>query len=65
MPHSGAADEEVEETYDKIEEIGEKEKKGAFVILMDDWNAVVEKEKVEEELEDIDWEKGTRGTNPW
>ena len=41
MPHSGVADEEVEETYDKIEEIVEKEKKGACVILMGDWNAVV------------------------
>ena len=41
MPHSGVADEEVEETYDKIEETVEKEKKGACVILMDDWNAVV------------------------
>ena len=30
MPHSGLADEEVEETYDKIEEIIEKEKKGAY-----------------------------------
>ena len=36
MPHSGVADEEVEETYDKIEEIVEKEKKGACVILMGD-----------------------------
>ena len=41
MPHSGVADEEVEETYDKIEEIVEKEKKGACVILLGDWNAVV------------------------
>ena len=40
MPHSGLAD-EVEETYDKIEEIVEKEKKVACVILMGDWNAVV------------------------
>ena len=38
MPHNGVAD-EVEETYDKIEEIVEK--KGACVILMRDWNAVV------------------------
>ncbi|KAJ4449695.1 hypothetical protein ANN_01099 [Periplaneta americana] len=41
MPHSGLADEEVEESYDKIGEIVEKEKKGACVILMGDWNAVV------------------------
>ena len=41
MPHSGVADEEVEETYDKVEEIVEKEKKGACLILMGDWNAVV------------------------
>ena len=37
MPHSGLAD-EVEETYDKIEERVEKEKKGECVILMGDWN---------------------------
>ena len=41
MSDSGLADQEVEETYDKIEEIVEKEKKGACVILMGDWNAVV------------------------
>ena len=41
IPHSGVVDEEVEETYDKIEEIVEKEKKGVCVILMGDWNAVV------------------------
>ena len=35
MPHSGVADEDVEETYDKTEA------KGACVILMGDWNAVV------------------------
>ena len=29
MPHSAVADGEVEETYDKIEDIVEKEKKGA------------------------------------
>ena len=39
MPHSGVADKEVEETYDKIEDIVEKEKR-ACVILMGDWNAV-------------------------
>ncbi|KAJ4436028.1 hypothetical protein ANN_18654 [Periplaneta americana] len=38
---NGLANEEVEESYDKIEEIVEKEKKGACVILMDDWKAVV------------------------
>ena len=38
MPHSGVADEEVEQTYDKIEEIVEKV---ACVILMGGWNAVV------------------------
>ena len=31
MPHSGVADEEVEEIYDKIEEIVEKEKKGCVL----------------------------------
>ena len=31
MPDGGVADEEVEETYDKIEEIVEKEKKGVCV----------------------------------
>ena len=41
MPHSGVADEEVEETYDKIEKLVEKQKKGACVILMGDWNAVI------------------------
>ena len=41
MPRGGVAD-EVKETYDKIEEIVEKEK-GACVILMGDWNAVVGK----------------------
>ena len=35
MPHSGVEDEEVEETHDKIQEIVEKEKKGACVILME------------------------------
>ena len=40
MPHSGLSDEEVEETYDKIEEIVEEEEKRACVIVMD-WNAVV------------------------
>ena len=39
MSHSGIA--EVEETYDKIKEMVEKEKKGAYVILMGDWNTVV------------------------
>ena len=42
MAHSGVADEEVEESYDKIKEIVEKEK-GACVILTGDWNAVVGK----------------------
>ena len=41
MPHSGVVDKDVEETFDKIEDIVEKEKKGACVILMGDWNAVV------------------------
>ncbi|KAJ4450724.1 hypothetical protein ANN_02154 [Periplaneta americana] len=41
MPHSGLADEEVEESNDMIEDIVEKEMKGACVILMGDWNAVV------------------------
>ena len=40
MPHGRLANEEVEETYDKKEEIVEKEK-GACVILMGDWNALV------------------------
>ena len=31
----------MEETNDKIEEIVDKEKKGACVILMGDWNAIV------------------------
>ena len=65
MPHNGVADEEVEESYDKIEEIVEKETKGPFVILMGDWNAVVGKEKTEGQLEDMDWGKGTREANPW
>ena len=39
MPNSGVADKEVEKTYDKIEEIVEKEK-GACVILMGDWISV-------------------------
>ena len=46
MPHSRLANEEVEETYDKREEI-------------------VEKEKTEEQLEDMDCGKGTREVNPW
>ncbi|KAJ4426947.1 hypothetical protein ANN_26746 [Periplaneta americana] len=37
----GLADEEAEESYDKVVEIVEQEKKGACVILMGDWNAVV------------------------
>ena len=41
LPHSGVADGEMEETYDKVEDIVEKEKKGACVILLGDWNAVV------------------------
>ena len=36
LSHSGLEDEEVEETYGKIEEIIEKEKKGACVILLSD-----------------------------
>ena len=40
MPHSGLVNEEVQETYDMIQEIVEK-KKGTCVILMGDWNAVV------------------------
>lgn len=36
MPHSRLTDEEVEESYDKIEVTVEKEKKGACVILMGD-----------------------------
>ncbi|KAJ4444711.1 hypothetical protein ANN_06508 [Periplaneta americana] len=41
MPHSGLSHEGVEESYDKLEEIVEKEKKEACVILMGDWNAAV------------------------
>ena len=41
MPHSGVAHEEVEERYDKIKEIVEKEKEEVCVILMGDWNAIV------------------------
>ncbi|KAJ4435509.1 hypothetical protein ANN_18125 [Periplaneta americana] len=41
MPHSELADEEVEENYDKIEEIVEKQKKAACVIIMGNWNAAV------------------------
>ena len=33
-----------EEIYDKLEERVEKEKKGASIILMGDWNAVVGEE---------------------
>ncbi|KAJ4440072.1 hypothetical protein ANN_08204, partial [Periplaneta americana] len=56
MPHSGLVDEEVEESYDKIEEIVEK-KKGACVILMGDWNAVVGEDQEEEQFENMDWEE--------
>ena len=59
MSHSGVADEEVEETYDKIEDIVEKEKKGACVILMGDWNAVVGEE---EDLRTVE-RYGLRKTN--
>ncbi|KAJ4433230.1 hypothetical protein ANN_15488 [Periplaneta americana] len=38
----GLADEEDKESYDKIEEIVEKEKKGACIILMGAWNVVLE-----------------------
>ena len=57
MTDSGVADEEMEGTYDKIEEMVEKEKNGACVILMGDWNVVVG------EGEDMDWEKRTREAN--
>ena len=41
MSDRGLADQEVEETYDKREEIVEKEKKEACFILMSDWHVVV------------------------
>lgn len=41
MPTSGHKDEEIEECYDKIENIIEKESRNACVLVMGDWNAVV------------------------
>ena len=64
MPHSGIADEEVEEIYDKIEGIVEKQKKGACVIIMGDWNAVVEGEDGRT-VGRYGLGKGTRKENPW
>ena len=65
MSHSGVADEEVEETYDNIEEIVEKEKKGACVILMGDWNAVVGEEGDGRTVGRHGLGKRTREANPW
>ena len=65
MPHSGLADEEVEETYDKIEERVEKEKKGECVILMGDWNEVIAEGEDRRTVGRYGLGKGTREENPW
>lgn len=42
VPSSQYGDEEeVEECYERIEELIDEDKKGVWVIVMEDWNAVV------------------------
>lgn len=41
MPTSNHQDEEIEECYNKIQEVIDKEKRGACTVVMGDWNAVV------------------------
>lgn len=40
MPTSQHTDEEVEDCYERIEQVIERERKGAYIIVMGDWNAV-------------------------
>lgn len=47
MPDSGLPEKEVEENYDKMDEIMQKEKKSSCIIIMGDWNAVVGEAKDE------------------
>ena len=47
MPTSTHSDEEVEAVYEKLEQISQNVKRTDYLIVMDDWNAVVGEQKEE------------------
>ena len=50
MPTSALEDDEVDELYDRIEELVAKEEGKDYVVIMGDWNEVVGKGREEKEI---------------